>query len=91
MLECGYLLRKLYNQTTPNKGSQFVDSPASTFEGLRYREIDLIVVNSYHYYKVESLKAKRYTLQSSNPMHPSKSRVNYHYNFSQTFMLTENH
>ena len=45
MLECGYLLRKLYNQTTPNKGSQFVDSPASTFEGLRYREIDLIVVN----------------------------------------------
>ena len=48
MLECGYLLRKLYNQTTPNKGSQFVDSPASTFEGLRYREIDLIVVNSYH-------------------------------------------
>ena len=25
---------KLYNHTTPNKGSQVIDSPASTFEGL---------------------------------------------------------
>ena len=30
---------KLYNHTIPNKGSQVIDSPASTFEGLRYREI----------------------------------------------------
>ena len=32
---------KLYNHTIPNKGSQVIDSPASTFEGLgtenRYR------------------------------------------------------
>ena len=27
------------------------------------------MVDSYNWYKVESLKAKRYTLQSSNPMH----------------------
>ena len=33
---------KLYNHTIPNKGSQVIDSPASTFEGLRYREIDMI-------------------------------------------------
>ena len=25
---------KLYNHTIPNKGSQVIDSPASTFEGL---------------------------------------------------------
>ena len=31
---------KLYNHTIPNKGSQVIDSPASTFEGLRYREIE---------------------------------------------------
>ena len=30
---------KLYNHTIPNKGSQVIDSPASTFEDLRYREI----------------------------------------------------
>ena len=54
-----------------------------------YREIDM--ANSYNLYKVESLKAKRYTLQSLDPMHPSKERVNYHHNFSQTFMLTGNH
>ena len=30
---------KLYHHTIPNKGSQVLDSPASTFEGLRYREI----------------------------------------------------
>ena len=36
---------KLYNHTIPNKGSQVIDSPASIFEGLRYREIDM--VNSY--------------------------------------------
>ena len=54
----------LYNHTIPNKGSQVVDSPASTFEALMYRE--------QIWLKVESLKAKRYTLQSSDPMHPSK-------------------
>ena len=31
------------------------------------------MVNSFHEYKVESLKAERYTLQSSNPVHPSKN------------------
>ncbi|RMX46744.1 hypothetical protein pdam_00007675, partial [Pocillopora damicornis] len=31
---------KLYNHTIPNKGSQVIDSPASTFEDLRYREIN---------------------------------------------------
>ena len=39
---------KLFNHTTPNTGSQVVDSPASTFKGLRYREIDIIMVNSYN-------------------------------------------
>ena len=68
---------KMYNYTIPNKGSQVIDSPASTFEGLRYREIDM--VNSYNYYKFESLKAK------------SKERVDNHDDFSQTFMLTGNH
>ena len=29
---------KLYNHTIPNKGSQVIDSPALTFEGLSYRE-----------------------------------------------------
>ena len=48
---------KLYNHTIPNKRSQVIDSPASIFEGLRYKEIDM--VNSNNYYKVESLKAKR--------------------------------
>ena len=32
---------KLYNHTIPNKGSQVIDMPASTFEGLRYRELRL--------------------------------------------------
>ena len=27
---------KLYNHKTPNKGSQVIDSPASTFEGLTF-------------------------------------------------------
>ena len=69
---------KLYNQTIPNKGSQVIDSLCFNFWGLiRYRQIDM--VNSYNEYKVESLKAKRYTLQSSDPMHPFKKRVNYHH------------
>ena len=46
MLQCGTYTAKLYNNTIPNKGSQFIDSPASTFEGLRYREIDM--ANSYN-------------------------------------------
>ena len=45
MFQCGTYTAKLYNHTIPNKGSQVIDSPASTFEGLRYREID--TVNSY--------------------------------------------
>ena len=52
---------KLYNHTIPNKGSQVLDLPALTFEGLRYREIDM--VNNYYLYKVESLKGTIYTLQ----------------------------
>ena len=50
---------KLYNHTIPNKGSQVIDSPASNFEDLRYREID--TVSSYNLYKVKSLKAQRCT------------------------------
>ena len=46
MLQCGDLHNKLYNHTTPNKGGQVIDSLSSTFEGLRYREVDM--VNSYN-------------------------------------------
>ena len=35
-----------YIITIPNKGSQIIDSPASTFGGLRYREMD--VENSWN-------------------------------------------
>ena len=38
--------QNLYDQTIPNKGSQVIDSPASTFKGLKYKEIDM--VNSYN-------------------------------------------
>ena len=37
---------KLYNHTNPNKESQVIDSPASSFESLRYKEIGM--VNSYN-------------------------------------------
>ena len=47
------------------------------------------MVNSYHEYKVESLKAERYTLQSLNPMHPSKSKVNFCHIFSMHACLQE--
>ena len=40
MLQCHYLHSKNNNDTILNKGSQVIDSPASTFEGLRYREIE---------------------------------------------------
>ena len=50
-------IAKLYNHTMPHKGSQVSDSLASTFEGLGYRGIAM--VNSYNWYKVESLKVKR--------------------------------
>ena len=33
---------KLYNHTIPNKRSQVIDSPTSTFEGLRFIEIDMV-------------------------------------------------
>ena len=46
MLQCGTYTAKLYNNTIANKGSQVIDSPGSTFEGLRYREIDM--ANSYN-------------------------------------------
>ena len=35
------LTQQNYIITIPNKGSQIIDSPASTFEGLRYREMDV--------------------------------------------------
>ena len=34
--------------------------------------IEIEMVNSYNWYKVESLKAKRYVLKSSNLMHLGK-------------------
>ena len=37
---------KLYNHTVPNKGTQVIDSPASTFKGLGYKETAM--VNSYN-------------------------------------------
>ena len=36
------LIQQNYNHTIPNKGCQVIVSPASTFEGLRYREIDMV-------------------------------------------------
>ena len=39
---------KWYNHTIPNKESQVIDLPASTFDGLRYREILVDMVNSYN-------------------------------------------
>ena len=82
------LTQQNYNHTIPNKGCQVIVSPASTFEGLRYREIDM--VDSYNQKRVESLKIKRDTLQSSILFILAK-KVNYHFNFSQKFMLTGNH
>ena len=49
------------------------------------------MANSNNLYKVESLKAERCTLQSLDPRHTGKERVNYHHNFSQTIMLTGNY
>ena len=46
---------KLYIHTIRKKGSQVIDSPVSTFQGLRYREIDM--VGSFNEYKVESFKS----------------------------------
>ena len=82
------LTQQNYNHTIPNKGCQVIVSPASTFEGFRYREIDM--VDSYNQKRVESLKIKRDTLQSSILFILAK-KVNYHFNFSQKFMLTGNH
>ena len=56
------LKQQNYNHTIPNKGCQVIV--------LRYREIDM--VDSYNQKRVESLKIKRDTLQSSNPIHTSK-------------------
>ena len=83
---------KLYNDTIQNNGGQVIDLPASTFKGFRCREIDIIVKKLQSIQLVTiSLKAERYTLQSSDPMHPRKKRVNCYHNFSQTFMLIGNH
>ena len=47
MLQCAVThTTKLYNHTIPNKGNQVIDLSASTFEGLRHREMDM--VNSYN-------------------------------------------
>ena len=46
------------------------------------------MVSSYNKYKVGSLKTKRFTLQSSDPSHSSKKRVNYHHNFSKCSRLS---
>ena len=54
------LTQQNYNHKIPNKGCQVIVSPASTFEGFRYREIDM--VDSYNQKRVESLKIKRDTL-----------------------------
>ena len=54
------LIQQNYNHTIPNKGCQVIVSPASTFEGFRYREIDM--VDSYNQKRVENLKIKRDTL-----------------------------
>ena len=48
------------------------------------------MVDSYNQKRVESLKIKRDTLQSSILFILAK-KVNYHFNFSQKFMLTGNH
>ena len=47
MFQCGYTYTaKLYNHTIPNKRSQVLDLPASTFEGLRYRVIGTVTINT---------------------------------------------
>ena len=46
MLQCGNLHSKIKKSQFLNKRSQAIDSAASTFEGLRYKEIDM--VNSYN-------------------------------------------
>ena len=87
-MQCGNLHSKIiYSHNSKQKKSCYWFT-CFNFEGLRHREIDM--ANSYNQYKVESLKSKRYTLQSSYPMHPCKEMVNYHHNFSQKFMLTGN-
>ena len=46
------LTQQNYNHTIPSKGCQVIVSPASTFEGLRYREIDMVDI----YNKKKKLK-----------------------------------
>ena len=89
MLQYGNLHRKIIlSQNSKQRKSDYWLA-CFNFRGLMVERID--IVNSYNWYKVESLKAKRYTWQSSDPMHPSKRRVIYHHTFSQMFMLTGNH
>ena len=47
------------NHAIPNKEGQVIDKPASTFEGLRYKEINM--VNSYNYYNITCEKIKCYS------------------------------
>ena len=49
------------------------------------------MVNSYYKYKVESLKAERYTLQSLNPMYLGKNRVNFCLTYSYRNMFAGSH
>ena len=52
----------LYNHTIPNKGSQVIDSPDLTFEGLRCGEIEM--VNSYKLIQIWKFESQRHTLKS---------------------------
>ena len=71
----------LYNHTIPNKGSQVIDSPDLTFEGLRCGEIEM--VSSYKLIQIWKFQSQRHTLKSKNPRHPSENRVNYYRFFTQ--------
>ena len=63
MFQCGYTYTaKLYNHTIPNKRSQVLDLPASTFEGLRYRVIGTVTINTK--LKVRKLKDIHYNHQT---------------------------
>ena len=83
------LTQQNYNHTIPNKGCQVIVSPASTFEGLRYREIDMVdIYNKKKKLKVWKLREIHYNHQI---LFILAKKVNYHFNFSQKFMLTGNH
>ena len=70
MLQCGSLHSKsmLSHNFKQRKSGYWLT--CFNFWGLMITEIDM--VSSYNLYKVESLKAKRDALQSSDPAHPCK-------------------